>query len=97
MIGFDNGDSAKPAVFVYDIVAASSRGVAGGYLGPIWLGPDLLAATAADFCPVSWSLLGTTVGVDAVNGNQRSLALPSTIETVPIYGSIDVFLGIAGA
>lgn len=100
MIAFDNGDAAEPAVFVFDIEDASSRRVAGGYLGPAWLGTDLLAATRAvpcppaDFCPTPWSLLGATVGIDPATGKQRQLALPTTYQTVVSYGHIDVLLGV---
>lgn len=98
MVAFDDGDGDEPSIFVFDIEQGTSRMLARGYVAPVWLGPDLIAATAAgpcpseNFCPIPWSVLGTTVGIDPTTSEDRQLALPTTLQEVHRYGVIDVFM-----
>jgi len=98
MIAFDDGDRDEPSVFIFDIHRGVSRRLARGHVAPVWLGPDLIAATAAgpcpagSFCPIPWSVRGTTVGIDVGAGEHTPLALPSTLQEVHWYGVIDVLL-----
>jgi WD40 repeat protein len=97
-IAFDDGDGAEPSIFVFDVDDGTTQRLARGFVAPVWLGPDQIAATAAgpcpsgSFCPIPWSFLGTTAGIDVSTGDRTTLALPSTLQEVPRYGVIDVLL-----
>lgn len=98
MIAYDDGDSEEPSVYVFDIDEARSRRLIRGYVGPVWLGPDLIAATAAgacppgNFCPIPWVALDTTVAIDTSTGEHHQLTLETTLQEVHRYGVIDVVL-----
>jgi hypothetical protein len=98
LIAFDDGDANKPAVFVFDTETRTARRMADGFVAPIWIGPDVLAATAVqpctsgEFCDIPWSSLGETVAIDVETGKLRALALPTTLNEVARYGTIDVLL-----
>lgn len=64
LIAYDDGDADKPAVFVFDAETRATTHLADGFVAPIWIGPDVLAATAVqpctagEFCDIPWSPLG---------------------------------------
>jgi hypothetical protein len=95
MIAFDDGDGAEPSVYVFDVQTGTSRRLGRGLLAPVWLGADLIAATAVgpcpadNFCVVPWSTLDRTVGIDVLTGERRPLQLPTTVQEPFIYGAID--------
>jgi hypothetical protein len=100
MIAFDDGNGAAPSVYVFDVQSGTSRRLARGYVAPVWIGPDLIAATAVgpcppdNFCVVPWSTLGRTVGIDVRTGERTQLSLPTTLPEIFIYGVIDTSLDI---
>ena len=97
-IAYDDGDGDEPSIFVFDVDEGTTQRLARGFVGPVWLGPDLIAATAAgscpsgSACPIPWAALGTTVGIDVPTGDRTPLALPTTLQEVARYGVIDVLL-----
>lgn len=97
-IAYDDGDGDGPSVFIFDIDQGTSQRLARGFVAPVWLGPELVAAAAAgpcpagSFCPIPWSVLGTTVGIEPATGDRSPLALPSTLQEIHRYGVIDVLL-----
>lgn len=84
-IAFDDG-AEKPSVHVFEIETGTSRRLARGYVAPVWLGPDLIAATAAGPCPTTyfcvtpWLGSDTTVGIEPASGDERPLALTTTLQ-----------------
>jgi hypothetical protein len=64
---------------------------------PVWLGADLIAATAAgpcpkgNFCVIPWLASDTTVGIDSTTDERQRLALTTTLNTLGFQG-IDVIL-----
>jgi len=96
LIAFDDGDGAEPSVYVFDVQTGTSRRLGRRLLAPVWLGANLIAATAVgpcppdNFCVVPWSTLDRTVGIDIVAGERRQLHLPTTIQEQFIYGAIDI-------
>lgn len=100
-IAFDDG-AEDPAIFIFDIDSGTSRRLAGGHVAPVWLGPDQVAATAAEpcshsFCPVPWSAFSTTVSIDTVTGDQQQILLPRTLAEIHRYGVIDVLQPVPGS
>jgi hypothetical protein len=95
MIAFDDGNGAEPTVYVFDVRNGTTRRLARRSVAPIWLAPDLIAATTAglclpiSFCVVPWLPMGTTIGPDARTGESRPLQLPTTLQEQLIYGVID--------
>jgi hypothetical protein len=100
MIAFDDGAGAEPSVYLFDVQTGTSRRLARRLLAAVWLGPGLIAATAAGPCPadnycvVPWAPLDHTVGIDIDTGDPRRLQLPTTIHEQFIYGAIDTSLDI---
>jgi len=101
MIAFDDGAGAEPSVYVFDIQTGMSRRLGRRLLAPVWLGPDVIAATAAGACPpdnycvVPWSTLDHTVGINIDTGDRRRLQLPTTMQEQFVYGVIDTSRDIA--
>ena len=100
MIAFDDGAGAEPSVWVYDVKTGSSRRLGQRLLAPIWLGPGRIAATEAgpcppdNFCVVPWEPLGRTVAIDVLTGDRQALHLPTTMQDIFSYGSIDTSLDV---
>ena len=96
LVAFDDGDAEIPSIFVYDITRRTTRHLIRGYVGPVWLGPNLLAASGAGPCPGQcprpWSLLGTATAIDLMTGRAHAITLPTTLQEDPRYGAIDVLL-----
>jgi hypothetical protein len=96
MIAFDDG-AEEPSIYVFDIETGTSRRLARGYVAPVWLGPDLIAATAAGPCPSSnfcvtpWLPSDTTIGIEPASRDQGPLSLTTTLQ-----GVIDVLLPATG-
>lgn len=97
-IAFDDG-AEEPSIYVFNIETGISRRVAGGHIAPVWLGQDLIAATAAGpcpgtyFCVTPWLASDTTVGIEATSRDQTPLALTTTLQG---WVAIDVLLPAAG-
>jgi hypothetical protein len=98
MIAFDDGDYDAPSVYVVDIDGGQPRLVAHGFVGPVWLAPQLLAATTAGtcpsdwFCPYGWHASNAAVRIDSTTGAQRKMGLPSTLESDSFFGTVDTSL-----
>ncbi len=98
LIAYDDGDADQPAVFVFDTETRATTHLADGFVAPIWIGPDVVAATAVqpctsgEFCDIPWSPLESTVAIHVETGNVGDLALPTTLNEVARYGPIDVLL-----
>lgn len=98
LIAFDDGHSAEPATFVYDVAAGTSQRLVNGYAAPVWLGSKQIAVTSAGPCPPRtecrgwWQGRGEAVGVDVVTGSVRRLALPTTMHEERLFSTIDVYL-----
>jgi hypothetical protein len=100
-IAFDDGDSERPSVFLLDMRDGTVRRLIRGYLAPVWLDSETLAASGAGrchqaICPIPWSTSGTTVAIDLSTGDETALRLPTTLQERPRNGLIDVWLGAAG-
>lgn len=100
-IAFDDGDSERPSVFLLDMRDWTVRRLIRGYVAPVWLDSDTLAASAAGpcqqaICPIPWSTSSTTIGIDLSTGDETALRLPTTLQERPRNGPIDVWLGAAG-
>jgi hypothetical protein len=93
-VAFDNG-AEVPSVFAFNVQSESARRLARGYVAPVWLGPDLIAMTAAEgcpgssVCPIPWVALDSVVGMGPDGGAGRALTLPSTLQMLRRYGVID--------
>jgi len=100
LIAYDDG-LEEPSVYLFDVETGTSRRLARDHVMPVWLGPDLIAATAAgpcpreNFCVIPWLASDTTVGIDPGTGQQRPLALTTTLSTFG-YQAIDVVLPEGG-
>lgn len=97
LIAFDDGDPTKPAVYVFDIEARTAKRLEEGFVAAVWIGPDVVAATAVtacagEFCDIPWVPIEKTVAIDVNTGSIRALALPTTLNEVTRYGAIDVLL-----
>jgi len=94
-IAFDDG-AEEPSIHVFDVESGATRRLTRGYVGPVWLDPDLIAATAAgpcptsDFCVLPWSPSDATIGVEPTSRDQRPLTLPTTLQGLVMNGAIDV-------
>ncbi|NJD30146.1 MAG: hypothetical protein FIA92_17920 [Chloroflexi bacterium] len=97
MIAFDDGDGGAPSIYVFDRVQGTSRKLASGYVAPVWLGPELLAATAAVpcppgyFCVIPWLATDATLAIDVRSGESHPIALGTTMQGWP-FGTIDVLV-----
>jgi dipeptidyl aminopeptidase/acylaminoacyl peptidase len=96
-IAFDDGDRAKPAIFLFDVHLGTKRRLIRGYVAPVWLDPDVVAASGAGTCqggtcPIPWATTGETVGIYVSTGAQSQLNLPTTLQEDPRNGVIDVWL-----
>lgn len=96
LIAFDDG-AEEPSIYVFDVETGTSRRLARGYVTPVWLGPDLIAATAAgpcpssNFCVIPWLPSDTTIGIEPASRDQRPLPLTTTLQ-----GVMDVLLPATG-
>jgi hypothetical protein len=101
LIAYDDG-AEEPSVFLFDVETGTSRRLARDHVMPVWLGPDLIAATAAgpcppsNFCVIPWLESDTTVGIDPGSGERRPLALTTTLNTFSFDGTIDVAIPEGG-
>ena len=101
LIAYDDG-AAEPSVYLFDVETGMSRRLARHHVMPVWLGPDLIAATAAgpcpstNFCVIPWLASDTTVGIDPGSGERRPLALTTTLNTFSFDGTIDVVMPEGG-
>jgi hypothetical protein len=98
LIAFDNGNAERPSVSVLAVDTGTIHRLARGYLAPVWLGPDVLAASkvepcpSGNFCPIPWIASGGTVGVDPATGAKEALSLPGTLQQGYRLEVIDVWL-----
>jgi Tol biopolymer transport system component len=94
-IAFDDG-AEHPSVYVFDVKSGSTRKLARDHVGPVWLGSREIGATAAgpcpssDFCVMPWAASKGTIGIDPRSGDQRPLALTTTLQVLVMSGVIDV-------
>jgi len=100
-IAFDDGDGERPAIFLLDLKRGTTRQLIRGYVAPVWLGPEIIAASAAGpclraSCPIPWSTSGTTVRIDLSSGEHAPISLPTTLQEYVRNGVIDVWLGAGG-
>lgn len=97
-VAFDEGDGTRPGILVFDTETREARKLAEGYVAPIWVGPDIVLASAggactfAEFCEIPWSTLGKTAAIDVRTGITGQSSLPTTLSEVARYGVIDVVL-----
>lgn len=101
LIAFDDG-AEEPSIYVFDIATGTSRLLAHDHVAPVWLGQDLIAATAAGpcpssyFCVIPWLASDTTIGIEPTSGDQLPLSLTTTLQGYAFSGAIDVLLPATG-
>lgn len=95
LIAYDDGKT-EPSLYVFDVSTGKSRRLARRYVAPVWLGEDLVAATATtkctggaecDFAP--WTKRSATAGFDVERGTRRRLALRTTAPDA-FLGNLDI-------
>jgi len=97
-VAFDDGgsDAKPPATFVFDVNTGKVRRVGSGLVAPVWLSRGLLAAAEAKRSPQPgfgappWTTTGTVLGFNGAG--QRPLTLPTTLQDVLRFGTIDIYL-----
>lgn len=83
---------------MFDVGTGTIRRLGQRLVAPLWLGPELIAATEAvpcppdDFCVVPWVTRDRTVGIDVDTGERRQLQLLTTLQDPFFYGAIDTSL-----
>ena len=96
-IAFDDG-ARVPTTYVFDVEKGTTRELAAGSLAPVWLGGEVVAASAAVrctrdyFCPTPWMTSGGTLGIDLGTGEVTPLVLPTTLAGINWFGVVDVSL-----
>ena len=109
-VAYDDG-AKTPSIYLFDVARGTSRRLSTGHVAPIWLDTNLIAATAAGPCPreffcvkpwlatheVSGGEGSRALGVDPETGENRALALPTTLGELSWFGVIDVSLPRPGS
>jgi hypothetical protein len=95
VIAFDDGDAEEASIYVFEIEPETTHPLARGFVAPIWLDRDTIAATgtgpAASFGGIPWSVLRSTARIDMA-GETHELALTTTLQDHSRYGVIDVLM-----
>ncbi|MBI4730282.1 MAG: hypothetical protein HY775_12430 [Acidobacteria bacterium] len=96
-LAYDDG-AATPSIYVFDLESGGEVRVARGFLAPVWLGAEVVVATAAKggaCAPVcdlrSFTIRDTTVAFDVRTGARRRLSLQTTVPTPGFLPNLDVF------
>jgi hypothetical protein len=84
VLAYDDG-ARKPTIYLFDVRSGRERKLTAGYVGPLWLSQDALAATVVrecvpgTDCEGNWVHERDTVRIAVGDGSTRPLTLRSTV------------------